>query len=183
MRVLEKLLLLVLVVLLLIGGAGLIGLCFMTQNAVFHHAEWLLLEIFRNRWVVLIVGGALLLLAVLLFFGVVLSRGKKGEPRRGANVVKVGEGESNVQISTSAVDCIIQQQKQKFPSLVAIESRISDAEQGAEVVLKITAKADANMQDLSTELRESVRVQLQDMVGMRVAVVKVIIADVVTAEN
>lgn len=183
MRVLEKILLLVLVVLLLLAGAAMVGVCFMAQGAVFYYAEALLNELFHNRWLVLIAGGVLVLLAVLLFFGVVLSRSKKGETKRGANVVKVGEGESHVQISTSAVDCIIQQQKQKFPALVAIESRITDSEAGADVVLKITAKAEANMQDLSNGLQESVKTQLQEMVGMKVAVVKVIIADVVAAEN
>lgn len=183
MRVLEKILLLVLVVLLLLAGAAMVGVCFMAQGAVFYYAESLLNELFHNRWLVLIAGGVLVLLAVLLFFGVVLSRSKQGASKRGANVVKVGEGESNVQISTSAVDCIIQQQKLKFPTLVAIESRITDAEAGAEVVLKITAKADANMQELSSGLQESVKTQLQEMVGLRVSTVKVIIADVVSNEN
>lgn len=182
MRVLEKILLLLLVLLLLGAGAGLVGLCFMTQSAVFHHTEWLLMEIFGKRWLVLVTGGVLLLLGVLLFFGVVCARGKKSASGRAADVVKVGENDSNVQISTAAVDCIIQQQKLKFPALVNIESRVNDAEGGAEVVLKITAKADANMQELSAGLQAAVKSQLEEMVGLKVAVVKVIIADV-TASN
>lgn len=183
MRVLEKILLLLLVVLLLLAGGALIGVCFMSQNAVFHHTEYLLLELFRNRWLVLVVGGVLLLLAVLLFFGVVCARSKKGENKRAADVVKVGDGDSNVQISTAAVDCIIQQQKLKFPALVAIESRVTDVDGGAQVVLKITAKADANMQELSAGLQQAVKEQLEEMVGLKVAVVKVMIADVATAAN
>lgn len=181
MRVLEKILLLLLVLLLLAAGAGLVALCFMSQSAVFYHAEWLLQELFANRWLVLVAGGVLLLLGVLLFFGVVCARSKKADNRRAADVVKVGENGSNVQISTAAVDCIIQQQKLKFAALVAIESRITDAEGGADVVLKITAKADANMQELTAGLQQSVKAQLEDMVGLKVAAVKVIIADVAAA--
>lgn len=183
MRVLEKILLLLLVVILLLAGAAMVGVCFMSQSAVFYHAEWLLTELFHNRWLVLVAGGVLLLLGVLLFFGVVCARSRKTDERRAADVVKVGAGDSNVQISTAAVDCIIQQQKLKFPALMAIESRISDTDGGAQVVLKITAKAEANMQELSAGLQASVKSQLEEMVGLQVSVVKVIIADVAAAAN
>lgn len=179
MRVLEKLLLLILVLLLAAAGVAAIGVCFLSQDAVFFYAEIMLTMLFANRWLVLVGGGVLLLLAVLLFFGVVCARQSNGDKKRGAdNVVKVGDGESNVQISTAAVDCIIQQQKQKFPAVVAIESRVIEREAGAEVILKITANADANMQELSNGLQAAVKEQLQDMVGLKVAVVKVMIADV-----
>lgn len=179
MRVLEKLLLLVLVLLLGAVGAGAIAVCFMPQQAVFYHTQELLSELLDDRWLVLVGGGVLLLIAILLLFGVVFARANKdGADNRAANVVKVGEGESNVQISASAVDCIIQQQKLSFPALLALESKIVDAEGGAQIILKVTAKAEANMQELAAGLQEAVKAQLQEMVGMKVAVVKVIIAEV-----
>lgn len=179
MRILEKLLLLVLVLLLIAGGAGLIALCFMPQAAVLYYAQWLLNDLFYYRWLTLIVGGTLALLAILVFFGVVCARTAKPAEKRAAAVVKVGDANSNVQITTAAVDCIIQQQKQSFAALSAIESKIVDGELGAQVMLKITARADANMQQLASALQEAVKTQLQEMVGMQVASVKVTIADVI----
>lgn len=178
MRILEKLLLLLLVLLLAVAGVGAIAMCFLPEQEFIMQLNWLLGIWFANRWLVLIAGGVLLLLAILMLFGVVFARSAKGEEAHTANVVKVGEGDSNVQISTAAVDCIIQQQKLNFPALQALESKIIDGADGAQVILKITASADANMQQLSAALQDSVKMQLQDMVGMRVATVKVIIAEV-----
>ncbi len=179
MRVLEKLLLFVLVLLVLAAGVGGMALCFLPQNEVGYWLSWGLANAFTSRWLVLICSGVLILLAVLLFFGVVCRGGGKKSEAKAANVVKVGGEGSNVQISTQAVDCIIQQQKQQFPDVISLESKISGAAEGAEVILKVTANANANMQELAANLQTAVQQQLESMVGLKVNAVKVIIADVV----
>ncbi len=178
MRVLEKLLLFVLVLLVLAAGLGGMAMCFMPREAEYY-ISWGLAAAFDSRWLVLICSGVLILLAVLLFFGVVCRGGGKKSEVRAANVVKVGGEGSNVQISTQAVDCIIQQQKLQFPDVISLESKIAGAAEGAEVILKVTARANANMQELAANLQTAVKQQLESMVGLNVTAVKVIIADVI----
>lgn len=179
MRVLEKLLLFVLVLLVLAAGVGGMAMCFLPLHQVEHWVGWGLASAFASRWLVLICSGVLILLAVLLFFGVVCRGGGKKSETKAANVVKVGGEGSNVQISTQAVDCIIQQQKLQFPDVISLESKISGAAEGTEIILKVTAKANANMQELAANLQTAVKQQLESMVGLKVNAVKVIIADVV----
>ena len=180
MRVLEKLLLFVLVLLVLAAGIAGMACCFMPAEQVVYWLNLIIFAAAASRWLVLIGSGLLILLAVLLFFGVVCRNGgKKSEPRV-ANVVKVGGEGSNVQISTQAVDCIIQQQKLQFPDVIGLESKISDAAEGAAVILKVTANARANMQELAANLQTAVRQQLEGMVGLKVNTVKIIIADVIS---
>lgn len=181
MRFLEKFLLFVLVLLLAAAGACGMAFCFLPPQGVAYWVQNSLVVLYASRWLVLAASGALLLLAVLVLFGVVCrgSGAKKGDSHA-AKVVKVGAEGSNVQISTQAVDCIIQQQKLQFPDVTNLESMILGHQDGTEIILKVTANAAANMQELSANLQNAVKQQLESMVGLQVTAVKVIIADVVS---
>ena len=51
------------------------------------------------------------------------------------------------------------------------------------MILRVNANANANMQELSTNLQNAVKQQLESMVGLKVAAVKVVIADVTAGNN
>lgn len=181
MRILEKFLLFLFTLLLAAVGCCGILLCFRPMQETMYVVDQLLNMAYAYRWLVLIGAAVLVLLAVLIFFGVVCARSKHKEGS--ANVVKLGDDGSNAQISTAAVDCIIQQQKLNFTDVVTLESKLVNAPEGTQVILKVNANANANMQELSTNLQNAVKQQLESMVGLKVAAVKVVIADVTAGNN
>ena len=115
MRFLEKFFLFIFSLCLAALGVGGIWACY--DANLLRYVNWLATMMTQNRWITLVVSACLLLLAILLLFGVVFhSSGRKKENGMAANVIMVGENGSNVQISTAAVDCIIQQQKKDYPA-------------------------------------------------------------------
>ena len=116
----------------------------------------------------------------LLLFGVVFSSSGRRKESPAQNVIMVGEAADNVQISTVAVDCIIQQLKNNFPAVQDLETRISQASDGVQVMLKVVAVAEANIPQLAADMRQAVKAQLEDMVGLKVGAVKVVVSDVVS---
>ncbi len=179
MRFLEKFFLFIFSLCLAALGVGGIWACY--DANLLRYVNWLATMMTQNRWITLVVSACLLLLAILLLFGVVFhSSGRKKENGMAANVIMVGENGSNVQISTAAVDCIIQQQKKDYPAVKELESKISQVADGAQIMLKVVASADANIPELANNLQNSVKTQLENMVGLKVASVKIIVADVIT---
>lgn len=178
MRFLEKFLLFLFCLCLGAVGVGGIWACY--DANLLRYVNWLATMMTQNRWITLIVAACLLLLAILLLFGVVFrSTGRKSDGGS-QNVILVGEAGANVQISTAAVDCIIQQQKKDYPALKELESKISQTADGAQIMLKVVASAESNIPELANNLQNSVKQQLENMVGLKVAAVKIIIADVIT---
>jgi hypothetical protein len=178
MRILEKFLLFIFSLLLAALGACGLGACFNAN--LLRYVNYVATLMTYNRWITLIVSACLLLLAVLILFGVVFSgSGSKEKGAKSANVVQVGADGDNIQISTAAVDCIIQQQKSKFPAVSEMETKIGTEAAGVQIILKVTAEASANMPELANNLQNAVKEQLESMVGLTVSSVKVIIADVV----
>ena len=51
---------------------------------------------------------------------------------------------------------------------------------GSHIMLKDVASADANIPEVANNLQNSVKTQLENMVGLKVASVKIIVADVIT---
>ena len=179
MRFLEKFFLFIFSLCLAALGVGGIWACY--DANLLRYVNWLATMMTQNRWITLVASACLLLLAILLLFGVVFhSSGRKKENGMAANVIMVGENGSNVQISTAAVDCIIQQQKKDYPAVKELESKISQMADGAQIMLKVVASADANIPELANNLQNSVKTQLENMVGLKVASVKIIVADVIT---
>ena len=179
MRFLEKFFLFIFSLCLAALGVGGIWACY--DANLLRYVNWLATMMTQNRWITLVVSACLLLLAILLLFGVVFhSSGRKKENGMAANVIMVGENGSNVQISTAAVDCIIQQQKKDYPAVKELESKISQVADGAQIMLKVVVSADANIPELANNLQNSVKTQLENMVGLKVASVKIIVADVIT---
>lgn len=179
MRFLEKFFLFIFSLCLAALGVGGIWACY--DANLLRYVNWLATMMTQNRWITLVASACLLLLAILLLFGVVFhSSGRKKENGTAANVIMVGENGSNVQISTAAVDCIIQQQKKDYPAVKELESKISQVADGAQIMLKVVASADANIPELANNLQNSVKTQLENMVGLKVASVKIIVADVIT---
>lgn len=177
MRILEKLLLLLFsLCLMAVGGVG-IWCCFDTNLLKYVNMVATLMT--QNRWITLIAAGGLLLVGLLVLFGVVFSTSGKKAADTGRGVVAVGDADSNVQISTNAVDCIIQQLKRSFPEISEMDTRIASATDGVQVLLKVTAAASANFPQMAATLQSTVKEQLESMVGLKVSSVKVIIADVV----
>lgn len=181
MRFLEKFFLFLFSLCLAALGVGGIWACY--DANLLRYVNWLATMMTQNRWITLIAAACLLLLAILLLFGVVFhSSGRKRENGAAANVIMVGEAGSNVQISTAAVDCIIQQQKKDYPAVKELESKISQLADGAQIMLKVVASAEANIPELANNLQNSVKNQLENMVGLKVSAVKIIVADVI-ADN
>ena len=179
MRFLEKFFLFIFSLCLAALGVGGIWACY--DANLLRYVNWLATMMTQNRWITLVASACLLLLAILLLFGVVFhSSGRKKENGMAANVIMVGENGSNVQISTAAVDCIIQQQKKDYPAVKELESKISQVADGAQIMLKVVASADANIPELANNLQNSVKTQLENMVGLKVVSVKIIVADVIT---
>jgi Uncharacterized protein conserved in bacteria len=179
MRFLEKFFLFIFSLCLAALGVGGIWACY--DANLLRYVNWLATMMTQNRWITLVASACLLLLAILLLFGVVFhSSGRKKENGMAVNVIMVGESGSNVQISTAAVDCIIQQQKKDYPAVKELESKISQMADGAQIMLKVVASADANIPELANNLQNSVKTQLENMVGLKVASVKIIVADVIT---
>ena len=179
MRFLEKFFLFIFSLCLAALGVGGIWACY--DANLLRYVNWLATMMTQNRWITLVASACLLLLAILLLFGVVFHlSGRKKENGMAANVIMVGENGSNVQISTAAVDCIIQQQKKDYPAVKELESKISQVADGAQIMLKVVASADANIPELANNLQNSVKTQLENMVGLKVASVKIIVADVIT---
>lgn len=176
MRILEKLLLLIFTLCLGALGAGGIMACF--DDRVLKYVNYIASLMVYNRWITLIVSAVLVLLAVLLLFGVVFSSSGKTKGKGLSGVVMVGSEADNVQISTNAVDCIIQQQKNIYPALEKLETKIVSDASGVNVVLKIVAKSDCNIPELTAALQSSVKSHLESMVGLNVASVRVVVADV-----
>lgn len=162
--------------LIAVGGAG-IWCCF--DNRLLKYVNMIATLIHQNRWITLIVAGCVLLLGLLVLFGVVFSSSGKKAADNTKGVVIVGDAASNVQISTSAVDCIIQQLKRGFAEINDMDTRITSTADGVQVLLKVTAAANANFPQMASSLQSAVKEQLENMVGLHVSSVKVIIADVV----
>lgn len=176
MRILEKFLLLIFTLCLGVLGVGGIYACF--DNDVLKFVNYVASLMVYNRWITLIISAALVLVAVLMLFGVVFSTSGKSKSGGYSGVVQVGAEVDNVQISTAAVDCIIQQQKNIYPALVSLETKITSDNAGVTVMLKIVAKADCNIPELTAALQASVKEHLESMVGLHVAAVRVVVADV-----
>ena len=176
MRILEKFLLLIFT--LCIGAMGVGGLFACFDQRVLKYVNYLASLMVYNRWITLIVSAGLVLLAVLLLFGVVFSSSGKPKEKNLSGVVMVGGESDNVQISTAAVDCIIQQQKNIYPALEKLDTKIVSDASGVNVILKVIVKADTNIPELTSALQASVKNHLESMVGLSVASVRVVVADV-----
>ena len=159
-------------------GVGGIWACY--DANLLHYVNWAATLMTQNRWLTLIGSACLLLFAILLLFGVVFSSSGRRKESPAQNVIMVGEAADNVQISTVAVDCIIQQLKNNFPAVQDLETRISQASDGVQVMLKVVAVAEANIPQLAADMRQAVKAQLEDMVGLKVGAVKVVVSDVVS---
>ena len=57
---------------------------------------------------------------------------------------------------------------------------VGDANSSVQIMLKVVASAEANIPELANSLQNSVKTQLENMVGLKVNAVKIIVADVVT---
>ena len=179
MRFLEKFFLFLFSLCLAALGVGGIWACY--DANLLRYVNWLATMMTQNRWITLIASACVLLLAILLLFGVVFhSSGRKRESGGAANVIMVGDANSSEQISTAAVDCIIQQQKKDYAAVKELESKITQAADGVQIMLKVVASAEANIPELANSLQNSVKTQLENMVGLKVNAVKIIVADVVT---
>lgn len=176
MRILEKFLLLIFT--LCLGALGVGGLFACFDDNILKYVNYLASLMVYNRWITLIISAGLLLLAILLLFGVVFHSSGKPKEKGLSGVVMVGGEADNVQISTAAVDCIIQQQKSIYPALERLETKIVSDAAGVSVILKIVARADANIPELTSALQTSVKNHLESMVGLTVASVRVVVADV-----
>lgn len=178
MRFLEKFFLFIFTLCLAALGVGGIWACY--DADLLHYVNWAATLMTQNRWLTLIGSACLLLFAILLLFGVVFSSSGRRKESPAQNVIMVGEAADNVQISTVAVDCIIQQLKNNFPAVQDLETRISQASDGVQVMLKVVAVAEANIPQLAADMRQAVKAQLEDMVGLKVGAVKVVVSDVVS---
>ncbi len=147
MRFLEKFFLFIFTLCLAALGVGGIWACY--DANLLHYVNWAATLMTQNRWLTLIGSACLLLFAILLLFGVVFSSSGRRKESPAQNVIMVGEAADNVQISTVAVDCIIQQLKNNFPAVQDLETRISQASDGVQVMLKVVAVAEANIPQLA----------------------------------
>lgn len=181
MRFLEKFFLFIFTLCLAALGLGGIWACY--DANLLHYVNWAATLMTQNRWLTLIGSACLLLLAILLLFGVVFNSSGRRKESPSQNVIMVGEAGDNVQISAAAVDCIIQQLKNSFPAVQDLETRISQGSDGVQVMLKVVAAAEANIPQLAAAMRQAVKAQLEDMVGLKVGSVKVVVSDVVATAS
>lgn len=181
MRFLEKFFLFIFTLCLAALGVGGIWACY--DANLLHYVNWAATLMTQNRWLTLIGSACLLLFAILLLFGVVFSSSGRKKEDPAQKVIMVGDAADNVQISAVAVDCIIQQLKNSFPAVRDLETRITQASDGVQVMLKLVAAAEANIPQLAAAMRQAVKAQLEDMVGLKVGSVKVVVADVVATAS
>ncbi len=166
MRFLEKFFLFIFTLCLAALGVGGIWACY--DANLLHYVNWAATLMTQNRWLTLIGSACLLLFAILLLFGVVFSSSGRRKEAPAQNVIMVGEAADNVQL------------KNNFPAVQDLETRISQASDGVQVMLKVVAVAEANIPQLAADMRQAVKAQLEDMVGLKVGAVKVVVSDVVS---
>lgn len=179
MRFFEKFLLFIFALIIGAIGAAGIGLTFISNNVVAYYMTLATDFMTINRMVLLIGGACLILLAILMLFGVVFRGGKKETTNVSGGVVSAGAEGDNIQVSISAVDCIIQQVAKSFEEVSKVDSKVQQNTEGIVIVLKVVADAASNIPDLAVKLQTSVKYQLENMAGLKVVAVKVVVADVV----
>lgn len=179
MRFLEKFLLFIFALIIGAIGAAGIALTFISNNVVAYYMTLTTDFMTVNRIVLLIGGACLILLAILLLFGVVFRGSKKDTTNVSGGVVSAGAEGDNIQVSISAVDCIIQQVAKSFGEISKVDSKVQHNSEGIVIVLKVVADAAANIPELAGKLQTTVKYQLENMAGLKVVAVKVVVADVV----
>jgi uncharacterized alkaline shock family protein YloU len=177
MRIFDRFLIFVLVVVIALLGIGLIAVCFEPYE-ISQHMMILMQELVRWRWLCLVLGAILVIVAVILLLVSVFHRsGSKSKH----TTVETGIQGSNVQVSISAIEVMVSQVVKNYRDIRSFETDIHQESGGIVLRISIVVSDRANIPELSSRLQSEIKTQLEDAVGLKLKNVKIIIKDVVLA--
>jgi len=175
MRIFDRFLVFVLVVVIALIGVGFIAVCFepfLMSNAV----NELMNTLVAWRWLCLPIGAVLIVLAIILLFASVLHRKKSGKN------AAVGSKAGDVQVSVGAIDVMVTQVLKQYEAVHSYTTNIHQESGGVVVQVSVIVASYANIPQLSAQLQNAVREQLEQMAGLKIKNVQILVKDVVMAE-
>lgn len=135
-------------------------------------------------WGLLLGGVVLIFIALVIIIGMVFRRGGAGESRsaRRNDAVATSAGEG-VKMSVTAVDSIVRRAASTVPGVGEPQTDIASTAEGdsIEVSIKVPIIADVNIPETISNLNTTVQHYLENMAGLRVANIKVLVTEVMSA--
>ncbi len=174
MRFWNRFWLIVLSLLLAALGAGLIWMVFYAD--IFLSWAQYILDNRMYSWFVLAVGAVFIILAVAIISGSFAKR----EPRL-ATVEGCVNGQVN--ISFPAIESMVHKAASEIIGIKELKPEIKRLNSGVAIYLHVVVFPDLNIPELVNALQETVKTQLESMSGLKVAEVKVFVANVANEQN
>ena len=174
MRIFDRFLVLVLVVVIVLIGIGLIAVCFEPQLMSIQMSIFMD-NLIRWRWLALVVGAILIVLAVVLLLVSVLHRSQSNKHAMVDSNVQGG----NVQVAINAIDVMVSQVIKNYTAVKSTETSIRQESGGVVLQVGIVVSGDSNIPELSAELQSDIRNQLENMAGLKIKNVIIMVKDVI----
>ena len=174
MRFIDRLIILIFSVLLIVLAVAGTIFCFMPdvmQTNLVNVIDILV----AYRWFVLLGAAALLIIGLLVMFGSAFHRKHQS---KSTTVNASGEGDI-IQISVGAIDCIVGQVVKGYSQVKSVNTEVSQTPDGIKIKAKTVVNGDINIPELAKQLQTDIKIQLEQMVGLKVKDVKIVVTDVV----
>lgn len=176
MRIIDRLI--VFVFSLLLIGCAVAGafLCF-NPELLYNEAVMFIEVLIDFRWFVLLGSVLLLVVALLIMFGSAFYGG--GRVKAKESTVSTINGDEQVQVSIAAIDSIVSQVIRNYPQVKSVSNSVKETADGVAVESKTVVNGDCNIPKLAKDLQDDVKAQLENMAGLKVAEIKIIVTGVV----
>ncbi|MDD2569051.1 MAG: alkaline shock response membrane anchor protein AmaP [Clostridia bacterium] len=125
-------------------------------------------------WVMLLVGALIVIIGVVVMVGIAFRSDKRAQPKAVETNVEGG----NVQMSVSAINCIVEQAARNINGLGEITTEVHNTPNGVEIRAKVTVNSEVNIPEMANNLQTVIKNQLENMGGLTVASVKVLVVDI-----
>ena len=125
-------------------------------------------------WVMLLIGAFIVIIGVIVIVGVAFRSDNKSQ----SGTVETSAEGGLVQLSVPAIKCIVEQAAKTIPGLNEINTEVHKTPSGVEIRVKITVATEVNIPELANKLQTVIKDQLENMAGLTVASVKVLVVDI-----
>ena len=173
MKAMDRLIVFLISLFVVLIGAALILAAFEKEVAL-TYISYLLEGPAYLGWVMLLVGALIVIIGVVVMVGIAFRSEKRAQPR----TVQTNAEGGNVEMSVSAIHRIVEQAAGTLSGLGEITTEVHNTPNGVEIQAKVSVNADMNIPELANNLQTVIKNQLENMGGLTVASVKVLVFDI-----
>lgn len=175
-RAIDKVLLVIVLLLVIALALGLFGIAtnLITQSMLVYWAGVITNGMIENILILAAIGLVLLIFALRLFIAMGKKNSKAAERQPSAALVLEGEGGSAF-ITIDAIDSMVQRHCRNNNKIKECESNVRATEAGVSISLKLAALNETVIPDLSREIQQSLKENIETLTGINVKEINVLV--------